>query len=280
VSAAAAQLYLTLLKQCLRRDGFEEPYHLINPPRSSRTGRLYAPVQSILDRRDLVVVQRVKAETRAAGEYWPASAETMLSQARLDNIQDCVTQVIEDGIPGDLIETGVWRGGATILMRAVLAAYGDETRKVWVADSFQGLPPPDPERYPEDAGDTHWQWDQLAVSVDQVRANFERYGLLDERVEFLPGWFRDTLPEAPIDRLAVLRIDGDMYEGTIDPLRHLYPKLSGGGFVIVDDYGDPNLAGCKKAVDDYRAEHGITEPITPIDNMGIFWRKSGDGSTQ
>ena len=271
----AALLYLDLLKKCLRRDGFEEPYHLINPARASTAGRLYTPVRALLERRNLVVVQRVPAATREAGEYWPASAETMLSPARLDNIQACVTQVIEDGVPGDLIETGVWRGGATILMRAVLAAYGDDSRKVWVADSFQGLPPPDPERYPADRGDTHWQWEQLAASADHVRANFERYGLLDDRVEFLQGWFRDTLPDAPIDRLAVLRVDGDMYEGTIDPLRHLYPKLSPGGFVIVDDYGDPNLAGCRKAVDDYRTEQSITEPITPIDSMGVFWRKPG-----
>jgi O-methyltransferase len=164
----------------------------------------------------------------------------------------------------------VWRGGGTILMRAVLQACGDTERTVWVADSFQGLPEPDPDRYAADERDDHSQWSQLAVSLEQVQANFARYGLLDDQVRFLPGWFRDTMPTAPIERVALLRLDGDMYESTIDPLRYLYPKLSSGGYVIVDDYA---LAGCKAAVDDYRAEHGITAPIERVDWTAVYWRK-------
>jgi O-methyltransferase len=195
----------------------------------------------------------------------------MLGEARLDNIQESVTQVLREAVPGDLIETGVWRGGGTILMRGVLKAYRDETRTVWVADSFQGLPKPDANAHPADARDEHWQYPELAVSVDDVRANFERYGLLDDQVHFLPGWFADTLPTAPIERLAVLRLDGDMYGSTIDPLRHLYPKLSSGGFVIVDDY---SLPGCRQAVDEYRAEHGIEDQLVRIDWTAVYWRKS------
>jgi O-methyltransferase len=98
-----------------------------------------------------------------------------------------------------------------IFMRAVLKAYGDTHRLVWVADSFQGLPKPDPTRYPADAGDTSWQSSYFRVSLDQVKANFARYGLLDNQVRFLVGWFRDTMPTAPIEQLAVLRIDADLY---------------------------------------------------------------------
>jgi O-methyltransferase len=163
------------------------------------------------------------------------------------------------------------------LMRGVLKAYGDTERTVWVADSFEGLPQPDPERYPADAGDRLWTWPQLAVSVDQVKGNFERYGLLDDRVRFLVGWFKDTLPAAPIERLAVLRLDGDLYESTMDGLRALYHKVSPGGFVIVDDYGA--MPGCREAVEDFRTEAGITEPIEQIDWTGVFWRRAGSAQT-
>jgi hypothetical protein len=111
--------------------------------------------------------------------------------------------------------------------------------------------------------------DALVVSLDEVQANFARYGLLDEQVRFLPGWFRDTLATAPIERLAVLRLDGDMYESTIVALRALYPRLSRGGFVIVDDYA---LDRCRQAVNDFRAEEGIEDRIVPIDGTGVYWR--------
>jgi O-methyltransferase len=178
--------------------------------------------------------------------------------------------VVADGIPGDLLEAGVWRGGAAIFMRAAVAALGDQDRLVWVADSFEGLPKPDP-RYDADRGDKHWTQDALAVSLEEVKRNFARYGLLDQQVRFLKGWFKDTLATAPIERLAVLRADGDMYGSTIDILNALYPKLSVGGFAIIDDYGA--VPGCKAATDDYRSEHGITEPMEQIDWTGAFWRR-------
>jgi len=211
-------------------------------------------------------------ELRAAGRDWPARADSMIGLRRMDNIQYCVETVIRDDIPGDLIETGVWRGGATIFMRGVLEAHGETGRKVWVADSFEGLPPPDPARYPADAGDTFHRQGGLAVGADQVKHNFERYGLLDDQVQFLVGWFKDTLPTAPIDRLAVLRLDGDLYESTWQAIEALYPKLSPGGFCIVDDYGTL-VDQCQRAIHDYRDAHGITEEVIDIDGYGAYWRK-------
>ena len=173
---------------------------------------------------------------RADGRDWPFSAETMIGRRRLDNLIECLTTVLDDGIPGDLIETGVWRGGATILMRGALAAWEDEARSVWVADSFRGLPTPDGTTWPADQGVDLSDIDALAVPRSVVEANFERYGLLDERVHFLEGWFADTLPTAPIKQLALLRLDGDLYQSTWEALEHLYPKLSVGGIVIVDPW--------------------------------------------
>ncbi len=212
------------------------------------------------------------AARRDDGNDWPPTAETMVGRRRLSDVRSCVEQVLTDGVPGDLIETGVWRGGVTILMRGILEAWGDQGRRVWVADSFQGLPAPDPDRYPDDAGHDMSEVPTLAVSADAVRANFARYGLLDDRVRFLEGWFADTLPAAPIEHLAVLRLDGDLYASTIQALDALYPKLSVGGYVIVDDYGawEP----CRRACPDFRSAHGITDEIVPVDWTGVHWRRS------
>lgn len=206
-----------------------------------------------------------------AGE-WPSEMHTMIGFKRLDNLQFCIESVLKERTPGDLIETGVWRGGATIFMRAVLEAYEAKDRQVWVADSFEGLPPPNAAKYRHDTGDTHHTRQDLAISLEEVRDNFERYGLLDDQVRFLKGWFRDTLPEAPIEKLAVIRLDGDMYESTMDGLANLYPRLSTGGYIIVDDYGA--VPACKQAVHDYRASHDIDEEILPIDWTGVYWQRT------
>jgi O-methyltransferase len=231
-----------------------------------------ALVERAVRKRGYRIVADVGIERRKEGLGWPATAETMIGHKRLENLQYCVESVLADSVPGDLIETGVWRGGATIFMRAVLAAHGISDRLVWVADSFQGLPAPDVERYPADEGDTLWTIDQLAVSAATVRKNFKRYGLLDEQVRFLEGWFADTLPSAPIERLAVARLDGDMYGSTWDAITALYPKLSPGGFLIVDDYSV--FTGCRRAIDDFRNREGITDPIAKVDWTGVYWRKS------
>ncbi len=270
----AADLYLDLLKKTLTRHAFGETFDPIKPPKGPVRRGLLGLLRLLMVRRDLHVVRKSRFDPalRAEGRDWPAEAETMIGLKRLGNLQECITTVIRENVPGDLIETGVWRGGASIFMRGVLAALGDRTRTVWLADSFEGLPPPDAVKYPADAGDRHHTWKQLAITIETVRANFERYGLLDDRVRFLKGWFSDTLAKAPIDKLAVLRLDGDMYGSTMDALRPLYPKVSPGGFVIVDDYGA--VPACKQAIEDYRREQGITDPIHVVDWTGAWWRRS------
>ena len=197
----------------------------------------------------------------------------MIGLKRLDNLQACVTDVLQKKITGDFIETGVWRGGASIFMRAILKVYEDITRRVWVADSFQGLPKPNPELYPADKNDTLWNYPQLAVSLEDVKANFAKYALLDDQVQFLVGWFRDTLPKIPAKQFAILRLDGDMYESTMDALLNLYPKLSRGGYIIIDDYGV--FESCRSAVEDFRTKHNITEKLHWADWSGVFWQRLG-----
>jgi O-methyltransferase len=207
---------------------------------------------------------------RTPGTLGPTTAHTMVGVDRLTNLRDLAQSALEEKIPGDFIETGVWRGGCCILMRGILAANGVSERKVYVVDSFAGVPPPKPELYPADRDDTLYRHSELVVPLDVVKANFARYGLLDEQVVFVEGWFSDTLPSLRCGPLALLRLDGDLYESTHLALKHLHPKLSPGGFVIVDDFGVS--AGCRQAVFDYRAKHGIDAPIQEIDRSGVWWR--------
>jgi len=197
----------------------------------------------------------------------------MIGVARLDNLRSCVETVLREKVPGDLIEAGVWRGGASIFMRGILKAFDVADRRVWVADSFEGLPPTEAWVHAADAKLALDRFADLAVPLEVVRANFARYGLLDEQVVFLKGWFRNSLPGAPIERLAVMRLDGDLYESTMDGLTCLYPLLSPGGFVILDDYNA--VAGCNDATDEYRDSMAIQEPLIAIEGGGAFWRKTG-----
>jgi hypothetical protein len=267
-------LYLDLLKKCLtgyiypQSSNFELRAEATLRPRSL----LRNVVVNALNKRGykLFKVVPFDATARENGTDWPSICYSMVGLKRLDNLQACIEKVIQDGVPGDFIETGVWRGGSCILMRAVLKTHHVSDRQVWLADSFEGLPPPSHEadrNYTDLSNDSY-----LKVSLEDVQSNFRRFGLLDAQVRFLKGWFKDTLGGAPIKQLAVLRLDGDMYESTMDVLSALYHKVSKGGFVIVDDYH--SWQTCKRAVDEFRARLGIRDAIKEIDGMAVFWRKS------
>ncbi|MBS2038644.1 class I SAM-dependent methyltransferase [bacterium] len=202
-------------------------------------------------------------------------AYTLIDQVGLDNIQRCLQQVVSANVPGDLIECGVWRGGSCIFMRGLLRALGERKRQVWVADSFEGLPQPDPEQSPFDAISHEFlkEIGGLSCSQEEVRENFRRFDLLDRQVRFLPGWFSDTLKEAPIEKLALIRLDADYYESTRDALEALYPKLSVGGFIIIDDYGSAGL-GARQAVDDFRRRERIAAPMRGVNENIAYWEKA------
>jgi hypothetical protein len=258
----SVSLYLDLLKKCVGNFIYDDDLNL-------RLGKVQ--VDPVTGKITTTEGTPFEAQEKYYGAIWPSRAHSMIGMPRLDNIQYCVEEVLRTGVPGDLIEAGVWRGGATILMRGILKAHGITDRIVWVADSFEGLPPADLHNYPKESKvEFHLRTD-LAVSLDEVRTNFKRYGLLDDQVRFLKGWFRDTLPTAPIEKLAIMRLDGDMYESTMDGLVNLYPKLSPGGFVIIDDY--QNIQECEAAVQDYRKKWGITSELYMIPGCGAFWQK-------
>jgi O-methyltransferase len=208
---------------------------------------------------------------RAAGLDWPLHGLSMIGLARLDDLQRCVEQVVADGVAGDLIECGAWRGGAAMLMRATLDTLGQDERSVFVADSFQGFPAADAgEAYSLDADLAGVGF--LAVALEEVRASFERLGLRDG-VTFVPGFFAQTLPALRGHPWAIARLDGDSYAATRSALDAVYPSLAVGGYLVIDDFYP--LDDCRRAVEDFRAEHGITEPIEAIDWNAARWRRAG-----
>jgi hypothetical protein len=282
----ATALYLDLLKQCLcgvinppgRREPIVTPAHCAAIIRNANEafGRYLEPlghtVETLMRQRTSIFTSDT-LHAGLHGMHRETTPDTMSDLTSLDNLQLCTETAIREGVPGDLIETGIWKGGMPVLMRAILKAHGITDRTVWAADSFMGMPKPDPATSLLDA---IWHFmleplDSLRIPRDYVERIFSKYGLLDEQVRFLEGWFSDTLPIAPIQRLAVMRLDGDWYESTRTAIESLYPKLSPGGFIIVDDYGLP--LGCRDAIDEYRHRNDIDAPIHWVNHQVIFWRK-------
>lgn len=209
---------------------------------------------------------------RIDGRDWPLHALTMVGLRRLDSLQECVEAIVADGVEGDLIEAGSWRGGASILIRATLHTLAADDRTVWLADSFQGFPVPE-------AGAAHEDREieadmsplgYLAPSLEEVKAYFARFGL-EQGVSFVPGFFEETIDSLRGHRWSLVRLDADTYKATKLTLEALYGGLAIGGYLISDDYAF--LPACRRAIDEFRVEHAIAEPMEQIDYNGVRWRK-------
>eukprot|EP01063_Lacrimia_lanifica_P005479 TRINITY_DN13255_c0_g2_i1.p1 TRINITY_DN13255_c0_g2~~TRINITY_DN13255_c0_g2_i1.p1 ORF type:complete len:398 (+),score=121.41 TRINITY_DN13255_c0_g2_i1:42-1235(+) len=229
--------------------------------------------QSILVRRGVPgVAENMSWTDRANGDDWPWLADTMTGGLRMQNVLDLVTKVIEAGVPGDYIETGVWRGGNSVYARAILDAFGETSRVSYVCDSFAGLPPGERKLHEGDAG---WNVDHdwLSVPAEIVAENFHRVGLLSENVVFAKGFFNETMPQLRlrVKHFSVIRFDGDIYESAVDVLYNLYDKLSLGGYVIVDDWtGFP----AADAIRDFFRVHDVPLPkIHEIDRLSAWFQK-------
>lgn len=218
---------------------------------------------------------------RREGKDWPLDGLTMIGLDRLGDLQRCVEAVVRDGVAGDLIEAGAWRGGASILIRATLDSLGARDRTLWVADSFQGFPPGDES---DSAADRELEAAMhrigyLAPGLETVRGYFARFGV-HEGVRFVPGFFEETMDGLRGGSWALIRLDADTYRATRLSLEALYDGLAVGGYVVIDDYFHPFLPqSCKLAVDEFRAQRGIQDPIEQIDWNGARWRKTAPATT-
>lgn len=255
--------YLDLMKKALSASIYEQSRW-----RLARGSRLTRRLVKFLNDRGYAVMKKAgcSQEDVLEGRRWSELGFTMVGMRRLDNVQACVEDVLRQNVPGDLVETGVWKGGVTIFMRALLKAYRDDHRLIWAADSFEGLPVPKD----QDDGLNLSGMDELKISLERVQDHFRRFNLLDDRVRFLKGWFADTLPNAPITSISVLRLDGDLYSSTMDALQNLYHKVSPGGYVIADDYY--SWEACRRAVHDFLDARGEKVEIRQVDWTGAYWQ--------
>jgi O-methyltransferase len=305
-SASAADLYIDLVKRAVINVLYEDH-----------------AVWYFDDDYNRVMDNRFDLRRRLQGMDLPNEAHTMVGLERLNHLQTCAERAIRDGVPGDFVEAGVLRGGAAILLRAILKAHAVTDRRVVACDTFMARKPMptglgfraglrvlrllatirnrawrrrlffalqkrlgDQRSFPvvSDPSDqmvdgTMFMVRNLDVmqaprdrtSLAAVRSHFARYGLLDDQVLFLEGFFSETLPKAGLTRVAILRLDGDTYESTRDVLETTYAKLADGGFCVIDDYY--SFPDCKRAVDEYRAQHGIVDTIHKIDKHAVYWRR-------
>ena len=261
--------YLDLLKLALTAACYDESaWVLVRSDRRTVSGWFGRQFVRFLAKKNLGLVRKRKFdwEVRRNGQDWPLFAYTMVGLKRLENVQFCIENVIRDGVPGELVEAGCWRGGVGIFMKAVLRAHEEREWRVFLADTFEGMPQP---KSSDDGADIS-NLSYLEASLEDVKRNFERFALLDDDVCFLKGLFENTLPEAPIERIAVLRADGDLYHSTMDVLTNLYPKVQKGGYVIIDDYF--SWKPCRQAVTDYLEKQDLQPEIMRIDNDAAYWR--------
>jgi O-methyltransferase len=194
------------------------------------------------------------------------SRYTMLSTVRLANLHKRAYEIEDMGIPGDIVECGVWNGGSAAMM-----ADAAPSRTLWLFDSFQGLPEPDA-RDGERERRMHFEG-FCRGDESKVQQAFDRLGLSMDNVKIVPGWFRDTFPDAPVHSVALLHIDADWYDPVRLCLETFYDKVVPGGVIVLDDYGV--WEGCKAAFDEFWERRGLVRPslIWP-DKGAVYFRKA------
>ena len=220
------------------------------------------------------------------GHSWPQHAVSMGGIDAMWNVANLTEMVTHKQIPGDFVETGVWKGANGIIARKLFDAAGEWTRNVWCMDSFEWLPPPSA-KFAKDKGDKHHSYAALnpvlRADVNAVANIYRRFGIdvndASQHVRFIKGYFNETAPMVArqVDQIAILRLDGDMYQSTWEVLVALYEKVSVGGYVIIDD----NTLAAGQAAIDFRNCAHIRAPYVyflPANSIfgpkgKIYWRK-------
>jgi O-methyltransferase len=242
-------------------------------------------VKRTLAKRGIALVYRSNSDMEP--EFWNAyersHVATMTSVERMYALHRATGYVVRAGVPGAIVECGVWRGGSSMMAALTLMSKGDTSRELWLYDTFEGMPEPTESDIAAPTGASarrDWESAQRGdhnawcyASVDEVRANMGETRYPQERLHFIKGKVEDTIPGDIPEEIAILRLDTDWYESTRHELEYLFPRLVPGGVLILDDYG--YWAGARKAVDEYFAEHGIVMLLSRIDDTGRMGIKPG-----
>ncbi len=209
---------------------------------------------------------------------------TMTSVERMYTLYKAIQYVSDIKIPGDIVECGVWKGGSSMVSAYALLGKGDKKRKIYLYDTFKGMSEPTDKDlmagndYPAQKvwdkyqGDGHSKW--CYIPKEEVKKNMLSTGYPKENLVFVEGIVEDTLPKMAPDKIVLLRLDTDWYESTYHELIHLFPRLSKGGLLVLDDYG--HWKGVREAVDKHFKENGIKILLNRIDNAGVIGIKIND----
>lgn len=202
---------------------------------------------------------------------------TMTTAERMFGLYKAVRYIVEAGIPGSLVECGVWKGGSVMMMAETLMHVGQQDRDLYLFDTFDRMPPPSDvdvrfdgisaqsmmdQEEPVDTPESIWCMSNEA----EVRANLRRTRYPEERFHLIPGRVEDTIPGKAPENIALLRLDTDWYDSTLHELEHLYPRLAPGGVLIIDDYG--HWDGARKATDEYLARLPVKILLNRLDFSG------------
>ena len=266
--------YLDLLKKSLSGSLLSEYYRPIyRDSRNLLTSHIRNFIIDSFDNLGMPLAKKVITDfnEREEGLDRPFYGETLIGLKRLNIVQNLIHNAIKNKIPGDFIEAGCFRGGVGIFVFHMLKILGENNRKIYLADSFQGLPKPNPKNFPKDTIFLNIPKDLgLICSIDTVKNNFRKYNALGPNVKFLKGWFSDTLPKLKNEKFFTIRVDGDYYQSTYESLENLYPGLSLGGYAIMDDYG---LNVATSAIIDFRKKYNIKEEMKFSGKIGCYWEK-------
>lgn len=205
---------------------------------------------------------------------------TLVNAMALNALLQAVDYVVSNRIPGAFVECGTYRGGCGMAMARKLRNLGDESREIVLFDTFEGAPRPESanDRLSFGASSAQEVWDRARSDAAQshewfrdvyaeARGNMDGTGYPPDRIRLVRGLVEETIPQHAPEQIAILRLDTDWYESTIHELRELYPRLSPGGVVIIDDYGA--LTGARKATDDYFADAGVPRPLLQRINFTV-----------
>jgi len=209
--------------------------------------------------------------------YQACRAATMTSVERLYALYKSVEYVVRADIPGDFVECGVWRGGSVMMMALALQTFGGAGRRLYCFDTFEGMPPPGGRDIRHETGETAAELLANDASggdggfharapLEEVERNIAATGYPAELVTYCQGRVEETLPASAPERVALVRLDTDWYQSTKHELVCLYPRLSAGGVLIIDDYGF--FRGAREATDEYFTESGNPILLHRIDNTG------------
>lgn len=253
-------------------------------PDAGRSTRrlLTRPVRSLLHRLGYDVVRRPDEGTVTYPPDFDADLialceavrpYTLTSPERIAALRDAVRYLVRSGVPGAVVECGVWRGGSMLVVARTLLEEGATDRDLYLFDTFTHMPFPGPEDVDLFGTPAAEFYDEASAAeafrylpMEEVRRVLEGSGYPPERLHFVPGMVEDTIPDQAPGRIALCRLDTDWYRSTLHEMTHLFPRIEPGGILLVDDYG--HFMGAKQAVDEYFAAHGPEVLLHRIDFTG------------